>query len=208
MKHYLATVSILVITAAIHLSFLNAHDRAAQMNPPQDVLNIPAVIGGFRQVGQDQEVDERTKAALLTSVILMRNYVSPRGLPVQLSIVYAGTSRRSMHFPEVCLVGAGWEVREQSSRPMGILFTAKKLVLVKGVRREAVLYWVKTGDKLTGNYFLNAWHWARTVLRFGSATSAMIKVTAPITSQGEEATFAVLEDFATILAPILTRRVK
>jgi len=203
MKHYILVVVALVLTAAGHLVILNAQDRAAQTKPSLEILEIPEYIGNYRQLGEDSHVSQHTLRVLQTSTILIRNYISPQGWPVQLTIVYAGATRRSLHFPEVCLVGAGWEVRKQESVPLSFLFNAKKLVLISGEKQEAVLYWFKTGDKLTGNYFLNALHWARNQLSLGTPSSSMIKLTAAIGPAGEDATFDILQDFAIKFVPIL-----
>jgi len=134
---------------------------------------------------------------------LMRDYVAPSGWPLQLTIVYAGTTRRSLHFPEVCLVGQGWEVREQGAQPVGFMFTAKRLVISNGSDEDAILYWFKTGDKLTGNFFVNSWHWALNQLSFQAPTSAMIKISAPIVNDDRERVFELLDDFARKLTPLL-----
>jgi EpsI family protein len=208
MKNYIATSLILLVAAVVHLGISRAQDRAALDKPEESVVEIPSTIGPFQQVGPDIPVEPYVQNLLQTSTILQRQYVTPAGLPVFLSIVYAGKTRRSMHFPEVCLVGHGWEVREQTTLPVGFFFSAKKLVLVKGGRKEGVLYWFKTGDNLSGNFFVNSWQWARTVMTHGSATSAMIRLSAPLPATREEAVFDVLADFAAKLTPILMERVK
>ena len=71
-----------------------------------------------------------------------------------------------------------------------------------------MLYWFKTGDRFTGNFFVNSWHWARNQLTQGASTSAMIKVSAPIGNRDEESVFQLLEDFATKLTPILRDRIE
>jgi EpsI family protein len=138
----------------------------------------------------------------------MRPYQSTQGWPVLLTVVYAGTTRRSLHFPEVCLVGQGWEIAGQETTPVGFSFTAKRLILAKGNRREAVLYWFKTGEEVTGNFFLNSWHWTKNQLLSGTSTSAMIKVSAPIGSQDPEKIFAILEDFALKFSPIMMEKIR
>ena len=75
-------------------------------------------------------------------------------------------------------------------------------------QRLAVIYWFKTGDMLTGNYFTNAWQWAKNQLSFGTATSAMVKVETPVGSQGEDAAFGLLEDFASKLTPVLLDNIR
>ncbi|MBX7258086.1 MAG: EpsI family protein [Candidatus Hydrogenedentes bacterium] len=201
----------LVLLGAVtftHLKIINAQalanlDASAPVN-----INIPDRIVDYKQVGVDVGVDTRTQQILESSTIVIRNYASPAGRPIQLSIVHAGTTRRSLHFPEVCLVGAGWEIVKQESASVGILFSAKRLVLVKGDQQEAVLYWFKTGDTVTGNFFLNAFYWAKNQLTFGTPTSAMIKVTTPILSDGEGGAFASLEDFATKFAPVMSKEIQ
>ena len=208
MKNYAITLLVLLVVTGIHLNIQRAHVLAAQREPLQFAFDIPSRIGTFTQTGPDYEVDENVRELLQTSQILMRTYESTEGWPVYLTIVYAGTTRRSLHFPEVCLVGQGWEIREQYSEPVGFSFAGKHLVLIKSGRQEAVLYWFKTGNKLTGNYFVNSWHWARNQLRLGTSTSAMIRLSAPIRNNDEEKVFALLEDFAIQFAPILMSRVK
>lgn len=203
MKHYLVTLIFLSGVAGAHTAIQSAQSAAAKESPPKGVLDFPSTIGPYKQAGSDIEISQDVQDVLQTSLILMRTYVDPRGWPVQLTVIYAGASRRSLHFPEVCLVGQGWEIRDQSTHPVGFSFVATKLVLVRGNRQEAVLYWFKTGDQLTGNFFVNSWWWAKNQLMFGAPTSAMIKLSAPIGRYGEEAAFEVLEDFASKFTPIM-----
>lgn len=207
MRHYVATIIILILTAAVHLSIQRGQAVAAAQNAPQDVLDFPASFATFAQRGDDFPISDNVREILQTSVILMRPYQSSQGWPVLLTVVYAGTTRRSLHFPEVCLVGQGWEIASQETVPVGFSFNAKRLVLAKGNQREAVLYWFKTGDEVTGNFFLNSWHWAKNQLLSGTSTSAMIKVSAPIGSQDPEKVFAILEDFALKFIPIMMERI-
>lgn len=203
MKHYVLVLTILLAATAAHYSIEMSQASAIERSVTDYAFEMPTRIGQYTQYGDDLEVDERTKEVLQTSNILMRNYVGPHGWPVQLSIVHAGATRRSLHFPEVCIVGAGWEVREQNTVPVGILFEARQLVLVKGDQREAVLYWFKTGDKLTGNFFLNAFNWVQNQVTMGDSTSAMIRVSTFVGPQGEEAAFEVLRDFAAQVTPVV-----
>ncbi|MCC6488426.1 MAG: EpsI family protein [Candidatus Hydrogenedentes bacterium] len=196
-------LGMLGVVILLHFGTMRAQSAAHLEAPAPKAFQIPAVIVDFKQEGLDYEVDERTKQLLETSTILMRTYRAPNGRPVLLSIVHAGNTRRSLHFPEVCLVGDGWEIIEQENVAVGILFTARRLVLMKGDHYEAVLYWFKTGDEVTGDFFLNAFHWTRNQITFDTPTSAMIKVSTPLVPGGEAAAFSALEDFATKFAPIM-----
>jgi EpsI family protein len=196
MRHLVACVIAIVAAGVIHAAAVSAQHDLAEAASDEPLLAIPDYIGGFERMGLDQEIPEDVQRVLETSNILIRPYRTPGGYPVVLTIVHAGSTRRSLHFPEVCLVGAGWDVREQSTMPVGFNFVARRLVLVKGDQTEAVLYWFKTGDHMTGSYFVNSLNWARNQLTFGSPNSAMIKLATPVGNRGEAAAFALLEDFA------------
>jgi len=198
-----AALAILAAVTLLHFATMRAQSAAQLDAPALKEFRIPATIVDFKQEGPDYGVDERTKQLLETSTILMRTYRAPNGRPVLLSIVHAGSTRRSLHFPEVCLVGDGWEIIRQEDVAVGILFTARRLVLMKGDHYEAVLYWFKTGDEVTGDFFLNALHWTKNQITFATPTSAMIKVSTPLVPGGEDAAFSALEDFATKFAPIM-----
>jgi EpsI family protein len=149
--HYVAVLLLLLGVTGLHLHIIKT--QIARGHKPLQSLDIPSRVADYVQEGDDIPPEEGVVETLQTSVILTRMYRSATGWPVQLSIVYAGSTRRSLHFPEVCIVGHGWEIQRQETVPVGILFNAKRLVIVKGEQREAVLYFFKTGDELTGNYF-------------------------------------------------------
>lgn len=203
MKHYVIAIGLLAMALAMNYTIRMNQAQAVDQASEEYVLEVPRHLGEYRQYGDDEEVDERTKEILETSNILIRNYVGRQNWPVQLTIVHAGASRRSLHFPEVCIVGGGWEIREQTTVPIGIMFEARQLVLVKGDQREAVLYWFKTDDHLTGNFFINSFRWARYQVTHGTMPSAMIRVSTMVGPMGEEATFDLLKDFAAQATPIL-----
>lgn len=199
----IAVVVVLAGTALAHRTLVQAQEEA-RARPEVTLDVVPDRIGGFQQMGTDIEVEQRVFDLLDTPHVLMRNYVSRFGMPVQLTIVYTGENRSSLHFPEVCLTGQGWEIREQYTAPVGVFFVGKRLVLFRGDAEEAVLYWFKTGDYLTGSYFLNSAYWAREQLLFNGVGSMMVKVSTPIGPMGPEPSFQVLDEFAGALTPILT----
>ena len=203
----LCAIGILLISALGHYSIYSAQDAAAQKTPDITDLDLPKDIGFYRQLGPDAEITDKLREFLQTSAILMRNYVAPGYPPIQLTIVHAGTTRRSLHHPQICLVGQGWEIREQYPDPVGFHFDATRMILFKGARQDAVLYWLKTGDQFTGSSFVNAWNWATQQLFLKVPTSTMIKLSIPIGTRGQEVAFRTLEDFALLLAPIIREQI-
>jgi EpsI family protein len=203
MTRYVITFILLLTTAVLHLLIGHLQANAAVNSAPPDLLNLPSDILYFRQEGPDVPVSESTRQLLETNTILTRNYVSLNGGFVQLTIVCAGKTRRSLHFPEVCFTGQGWETQGKAPIPVGLLFVGQGLTLQKGDSRQAVLYFFKTGANLTGNYFVNSFCWVRDKLLLRNPSSMLVRLSTPIGDQGEEKAFRVLNDFASSLAPIL-----
>lgn len=202
MIRFTVILIMLSATAAFHYSILRSHDQAATAQPVQDVFQLPSEIGGFTQIGPDVEPEQEVKDSLQTNSILMRSYGVQGGRSVQLAIVHAISSRGSLHFPEVCLVGQGWEVSEQFVGPLGFSHTAKRLVIINGDRQEAVLYWFKTGDRFTGNFFLNTWNYIWDTVNLRAPETSLIRMSTRIRRDKHEA-FELLEEFAGHLTPLL-----
>ncbi|MFA6241053.1 MAG: exosortase C-terminal domain/associated protein EpsI [Candidatus Hydrogenedentales bacterium] len=203
MKRYIITFLLLLTTAVLHLIIGNLQANAAVNSVPPELLNLPSEILYFRQAGPNTPVSESVRQQLETNTILMRNYVSPYGELVQLTIVYAGKTRRSLHFPEVCFTGQGWETQGKAQIPVGLLFVGQGLTLQKGDSRQATLYFFKTDANLTGSYFENSFCWVREKILLRNPSSMLVRLSTPIGGQGEEKAFRVLNDFASSLAPIL-----
>ncbi len=211
MKHYVIGLLILVCTAGVHTDILRGQARASSAVDHNPDLNLPERINSYRKLGDDIDPGDEVRRVLETSSILMRNYISPSGVPILVTLVYAGVSRRSLHFPEVCLVGQGWEIEKAYTAPVGMEFRAKRIVIFRGSQKQAVTYWFKTGDSFTGSPFINALYWGKEQLKSGSTSSTMIKLSMPFSSKGgfgEEQAFAALDDLALRMAPILREKIK
>lgn len=205
-KHAIVTVVVLAVATSGHYAVRSAYALAYQNMTEGEASALPSRIGSYVQDGPDAEIPQRWMDVLQTKNILMRNYRSPSGSMVQLTVVMAGASRRSLHFPEVCLRGGGFEIREQYTAPVGMSFTAKRLMLVKGDTKEAVLYWFKVGDRFTHNFFVNSMHWALGQVTLQPAKSSMIRVSTYVGSASEESAFAELDSFSELLGPELLER--
>ena len=167
---------------------------------------IPPRILDFQQVGEDRELPESVRRNLETNTILMRDYIAPSGRPVQLTIVFAERTRRSLHFPEVCFTGQGWETHGKSMVPIGLAFVGQGLTIQNGDARQAVIYWFKTGDHSTASYLENTLNWSLDKLTFKNPSSMLIRVSTPIGTDGPDLAYQVLTDFAAGLAPILDEK--
>ncbi|MBX7255472.1 MAG: EpsI family protein [Candidatus Hydrogenedentes bacterium] len=207
MKRYLITFIMLLATAILHLTIRGAEANTAANSSPSDLFNLPSEILEFHQAGPDIPVSESIRQQLESNAILMRSYSSRSGGTILMTIVCAGTTRRSLHFPEVCFTGQGWETQDKAPIPVGVYFVGQGLTLQRGKSRQAVLYWFKTGNDFTGSYFVNSLCWVRDKLLLRNPSSMLIRLSIPVDSSGEQKAFRMLNDFASSLAPILQDRI-
>mgnify|MGYP003572280421 CR=1 FL=1 len=205
MKKHLIILGILFVgTALAHSSIRSAQANDAKGTPRTDLSVFPSEIGGYKQYRDDLEIDKNVERLLLTNNVLMRHYVTPNGQIIYLTIVHAETVRSDLHQPEFCLVGQGFEIRNQYSAPVGILFRGKRLVLEQADQKQVVLYWYKTGPELTDNSMLNTWYWMRhKIFSDTPPSSSLVKLSMNVGKSGEQASFKTLEDFAAKLLPVL-----
>jgi EpsI family protein len=203
MIRYAITFILLLGTAILHSQIGRLQAQAAQVKAPQALFELPQQILEFQQIGEDIPASESIRQQLETNAILQRNYASAYGGYVQLTIVYAGKTRRSLHFPEVCFTGQGWETQDKFSIPVGLSFVGQGLILQSGDSRQAVLYFFKTGNDLTGNYFANSVSWVRDTFLLRSPSSMLVRISTPVDEQNEDRAIRLLNDFASGLAPIL-----
>lgn len=206
MKHHIALIVILSSLGAANLGIRGAKDHIAVQNPIKSELDLPATVGIYRQVGPDLPVSENVRRVLPKSTILMRDYKSSSSPPITLTIVHTGYSRDDLHFPESCLVGQGWEVSKRESAMVGFSFRGIRLVLDKGARQQAVLYWYKTGDHFTDQAWKNSLFWAERQMKFEPPISSIIKLHVNFGPGGESKAFQLLDDLAVALAPVLRER--
>ena len=203
MNKHLAVLLIVLSTTIAHIYIGQKQNSVAQASSLPDLLNIPSRVLEFKQLRPDSPVPESTRRTLETNTILMRDYASAHGRPVNLTIVYAEKTRRSLHFPEVCFTGQGWETHGKYTIPVGTYFLGQGLTVQKGDSKSAVLYWFKTGNELTGSYYKNTFNWSSDKLLLRNPSTMLVRLSTPVGEQGEELAYQILSDFASGLTPIL-----
>lgn len=188
-------------------------------------LDLPIWVGDY--LGESQEVTAAEKTILPDDTAFARSeYRSPQGDTVNCQIVLSGGQRRSIHRPEICLPGQGWNVRTGTAVPVpmanGSTLEVMKLDLSRpiplrdgttGNLRSVFLYWFVGQDTTT------PYHWKRIldtsydrVMRNVNHRWAYVVVSAPVTGdfspQGrdEEQTLAMLKEFIREAAPKFMKR--
>ncbi|MCE0522941.1 MAG: EpsI family protein [Methylacidiphilales bacterium] len=108
-------------------------------NPPIDiqsqagvVMNLPVLIGDY--YGQEGVISDAEHLILPKDTeFARRDYEDGQGHQIICSIVLSGAEQRSIHRPEACLVGQGWDIIGQEYVPMplasGHQLVARRLTL-------------------------------------------------------------------------------
>lgn len=151
-----------------------------------------------------------------------KQYVSlrdPRDI-LQVMLVLSGKDRSSIHKPEVCLPGQGWDVKsgetrsisipqlEKESLPVTVLKISRTEQMPDGSKREVKAlfsYWFVGAEDVVATHEQRQWLTATNRLfRFRFDRWAYVSVTAPINrpgDAGEEAAWQRIQDFAQRAVP-------
>lgn len=137
------------------------------------VMELPRVAGRF--VGEPGKISQVESDTLPGDTEIMRMvYRTPDAAAqrdaVTVSIVLAGSQRRSIHRPEVCLTGQGWSLIDATTVPVDMGFgrtlqvrdlLIEKPVMFSDGRRRSVrahyAYWFVGTDVTTPSHYDRVW---------------------------------------------------
>lgn len=156
--------SLLLAFIAIIVAICIFFDPDTQGSEAGVVMDLPVKIGGF--TGVDQPISEGERVLLPKDTEFAKKlYTGNVGENIFCQIVLSGLESRSIHRPEICLKGQGWNVRsgEVVSVPLKSGATLKAMVLnitrptnlAKGPREQEALYayWFVSRDAETPYHF-------------------------------------------------------
>jgi hypothetical protein len=146
-----------------------------------------------------------------------RLYIATNELPLMFSVLLMGTDRGSIHQPEICLVGQGWQIvkRELDAVPMARpyayhlpvmkLFASKRQKAEDGravERRGLYVYWFVADQHLTARHGQRMWWMARRLLLTGTLERwAYVACWAECPPGQEAATFDKIKRFIAAASP-------
>ena len=164
----------------VKVSPIPIYDPAGQLVATNSV-ELPATVLGY-----ESEVLPVTPLELgwlpQDTTYGRRQYKAADGFSVALSVVLMGTDRTSIHKPQICLVGQGWNIEQsdlvtvQVSRPRSYTLPVMKLLATKQFREAGgevttyhgvFLYWFVSHDQITARHGQRMWWMARDLIRAG-----------------------------------------
>jgi EpsI family protein len=210
-RRVLALFACLVLSAGV----IARADRAEVVPPRQTLDQLPLAIGEWK--GLQQEPFTKDILAILgVDDYTTRAYFTPAREGVGLYIGYYDSQRQgdTMHSPQNCLPGAGWE--PVSNRLMDVTVASgtagqtqniriNRYMIQKGLDRQLVLYWYQAHGRVVASEYWGKFYLIADAFRMNRTDGALVRVIAPVApgEQGEAAAEALAVKFVHELFPLL-----
>ncbi len=163
--------------------------------------------------GEDLEVTEVEKESLPPdTTITKRRYKDAEGFYIDVMVVLMGLDRTSIHKPQYCLEGAGFQIQE--TQPTSIEIThpvkyelpamqLKSSKLFQGNQYSGLLYyWFVDENHLTEQHYERMWLMARDLFTKGQMQRwAYVTVSSYSLPGNEEPTFKEMREFVKAAVP-------
>jgi len=156
---------------------------------------FPIQLGDWKGV-QLPPFTDQVLAVLGLDDYVTRNYVRPDRTIVNLYVGYWKSQRQgdTMHSPQNCLPGAGWEPVSQSSltfpdprRAGAPPLTVNRFLIQKGLERQLVLYWYQGRGRVVGNEYMSKIYLVMDAARYNRTDAAIVRVVVPVPGTSSEA---------------------
>jgi EpsI family protein len=175
---------------------------------------FPDEVDGWVCAGRET-IDEKTINNLRVTDYISCNFYRPETAVA--SHLYIGYHERqtrdresgaatSIHPPEHCLPGSGWDVIDASLVPIDIGpgGEAKRFVIAKGNQRALVYFWYHSrGRVIAQNHHKILWMFLDRA-RFGRTDGSLVRFTIPIQFGDEEKAEETFMEFASAVTPLLS----
>lgn len=213
---------LIALTACFAVGFglLVRADRPEPVVPRSTFDQFPMQLGEWRGV-QDPPFTPEILAILGVDDYMARAYFKPDRSGVGVYVGYYGTQRQgdTMHSPQNCLPGAGWEpvsntmltvpVRDPGATAARAI-EVNRYVIRKGLDRQLVLYWYQSLGRVVASEYWSKFYLIRDAVRLNRTDGSMVRVIAPIpgtttgdAAEGERRAEALAVTFVQELFPAL-----
>ena len=194
-----AMLCVLLATASVFLS--NARKPEAPL-PRTPFSEFPMKIGTWQAV-VDPPLDKEILDVLGVDDYLSRAYYKPSVGGVGLYMGYYASQRQgdTIHSPQNCLPGAGWEPVSEGRLQLanvdgaGRDVTVNRYVIQKGLDRNVVLYWYHGRGRVIANEYWSRASLIRDALVSNRTNGALVRVIVPV-SRKDEGNLAPAENLA------------
>ncbi|MFB3893944.1 MAG: exosortase/archaeosortase family protein [Phycisphaerae bacterium] len=188
-------VAVMMVVLAVVGNYFAAGPSEQLLNTSFARDAFPAVlcVDSKEFVGQDMELDERTRLILRTNDYVYRRYVergsAGDGETCDVLVTYSLGSRRATHPPDVCLEGGGSTIVAKGdvcvAEPSGLWRVPCRELLVRqtgaeGTSQQYFLYTYKAGSDWTVNWYFQQGLALWNSVLHRKAGVALLRISAPV----------------------------
>ena len=190
-KHFWALVAVL-LAAGVVINFLEVVGEARV--PRRALVEFPAQVGEWKQVGPDARFDAATEAVLRADDYVTRDYTLAGGGIASLYIGYYSTQRAgaTYHSPLNCLPGSGWTLTDPATveiKPADgrAPFEANRYILQNGTTRQLLVYWYQGRGRAVASEYWDKVYTVFDSVRRRRSDGSMVRVLVPVGRSEAEA---------------------
>jgi len=213
MRTRVVIVTICLLAAAIAVA---RADRSEDTPLRMSFSLFPMQLGEWQGI-QRPPFDDKVLKVLGLDDYLTRLYRGPNRTSADLYVGYWKSQRQgdTMHSPQNCLPGSGWEPVSQSSltlpdprAPGAKPLTVNRIVIERGLDRQLVLYWYQGRGRVIGSEYWSKFYLVLDAARYNRTDAALVRIVVPIAGSTPEAEAAAQTGavaFANELLPALSK---
>ena len=203
---------------ALNFYVYNGLGAGAEIPQRQTFSEFPMEVGDW-QCQERGEMDAEVLGALGATDYLICNYRrAETGDLVNVYVGYhatqvreegGGADENSIHPPEHCLPGAGWDVIDSQVVPLDVAGIdgkpgeAKRFVIARGKDRQLVYFWYQSRGRVIArsHQVILYRFWDRATLN--RTDGALVRLTIPLMQRDPESAERTFRDFADTIGPML-----
>jgi EpsI family protein len=173
-----------------------------------DLNQLPLTLDTWHGADTEPLADD-VVAKLGVDDYLNRFYSRPGGPPIAVYAGYYGSQRQgdTIHSPQNCLPGAGWQPVESGRQVLGhggAAVEVNRYVIAKGLNKQVVFYWYQGRGRVVASEYANKLFLMADAARLGRTNGGLVRLISPVVTTPAAAT-AELTAFADALRPYLSR---
>jgi EpsI family protein len=206
-RKYFAMLIFLCVAAAYTTYLTQARERE-HVPARESFEQFPDQLGEWK-LYQAQTLDQRVLGLLAPDDYLSRTYVNSEGHPVYLFIAYYLSQRsgKTLHSPQNCLPGAGWEIIQRGSLNLADNATINDFTIAKENDRMITYYWYQGRGRIEANEYWDKIYGVQDAVFKNRTDAALVRVMVDSSEKSgvEEQSRQLALDFIQHLRPELAR---
>lgn len=187
-------------------------DRAEETPLRMSFSLFPMQLGEWQGMQRPPFTDKVLAVLGLDDYLTRLYYRQQRALDLYIGYWKSQRQGDTIHSPQNCLPGAGWEPVSQGlltfadpRNPGGEPLSVNRIMIQKGLERQLVLYWYQSRGRVVGSEYWSKIYLVLDAARYNRTDAALVRVVVPV-GQGKDAEATAEADalnFVNVLMPQL-----